>query len=139
MADEMANEMADEMARTLAGLWRAALARPMHSPACGCAVPSAVHLDPLTLELDLLDYVEHKHGLAALPAWRAALQQRQSGRTGTLAEWLAQPARTGLDDALHAQVVADIAASLASMATHAAGRLAPAGTLAPGWLGGRGG
>jgi len=123
-----------DQAHTLHELWQAAISRPMHSPSCGCAVPSAVRIDPVTMELDLLDYAEHKRGLDKLPAWREAVERREAGRTGSLAQWLSTPQRTGLEPALHAQVVSDIANSLMSMASHAAGRLAPAGGLSSGWL-----
>ena len=55
----------------LDSLWQAALSMPMHGAACGCGVAMSPRLDAATLELDLLDYVEHKHGLARTPAWSA--------------------------------------------------------------------
>jgi hypothetical protein len=117
-------------------LWRLALSQPMHSPGCSCAAPAAIHLDPGTLELDLLDYLEDKHGLGEHPAWREALAQRAAAPAQGFPDWLASLRGICVPDELHAQLVDDTAAVLRSMTAHAAGRLAPPASLGRGWLGG---
>jgi hypothetical protein len=117
-------------------LWQAALSRPVHNAACGCAVPAAVRLDARTLELDLLDYVEERHALHAMPAWQQSRARRSEAPAGSFPDWLASLNGDCLAPELYRQVAADLAGSLQSIAEHAAGRLTPAAAKTPGWLGG---
>ncbi|MES2415643.1 MAG: hypothetical protein V4614_17760 [Pseudomonadota bacterium] len=122
----------------LATLWRQALSRPMHSPACGCAVPSSIRLEPRDIELDLLDYVEDKHDLRRYPGWVNALASRAESHTTSFPVWLAfLHGQQLLPSALWDSVVTDIAGSLDSMTSHAANRLVPSGALEKGWLTGK--
>jgi hypothetical protein len=123
-------------ANPLVPLWQAALSRPVHSPACGCAVPAAVRLDARTLELDLLDHVEERHALHLIPAWRQALAHRSEAPAGSFPDWLESLNGDCLEPDVYRQVATDVAGSLQSIAEHAAGRLVPAAGMAPGWLGG---
>lgn len=120
----------------LTPLWRIALSRPLHSPNCGCTAPTAIRLDPVGMELDLLDYLQDRFGLQALPAWREALARREAARQGDFPGWLESLRGACLDQALHEQIMAAAAATLRGMTEHAAGRLAPASQLGKGWLGG---
>ena len=121
----------------LADLWREAISRPMHSPACGCAVPSSIRLDAGHVELDILDYVEDKHDLARYAGWMNARQSRAESRNAAFPAWLESLGALNLMPAvLWKAVVADVARVLDSMASHAANRLVPAGALEKGWLGG---
>lgn len=122
----------------LAALWREALSRPMHSPACGCAVPSSIRLDANHVELDILDYVEEKHDLRRYADWVKARQLRvESCHTGFPA-WLEfLYAQHFMPEEIWECVLANISATLGSMASHAANRLVPAGSLEKGWLGGK--
>jgi hypothetical protein len=119
-------------------LWRAAMARPMHSPACGCAVPSSIRLDPQHVELDILDYVEDKNGLGAYPEWVRARQAREESGGAGFAAWLETVRDQQLLPATTwEQVMSDVVHVLEGMASHAANRLAPVGTLETGWLAGK--
>jgi hypothetical protein len=120
----------------LVPLWQAALSRPVHNPACGCAVPAAVRLDARTLELDLLDYVEERHALHSIPAWQQALARRGEAPAGSFPDWLESLNGGCLEPEVYRQVTADLAATLQSIAEHAAGRLVPAAAMTSGWLGG---
>ncbi len=117
-------------------VWQSALARPIHSANCGCSVPSAGFLNAENLELDLLDYVEDKHGLQSNAAWVQARADREAARVGGFAEWLSAIDAGILDDSMYEVVIGDIRASLDSIAAHSAGRLTPAANLQSGWLGG---
>jgi hypothetical protein len=123
------------MASDLDSLWRAAMSRPMHSPACGCAVPSAIRLEPAHVELDILDYTEDKRELGRYPAWVAARAARAGSSGVGFAAWLESVrGQELLPAAVWEQVMADVVHVLEGMAAHAANRLAPVGTLEKGWL-----
>jgi hypothetical protein len=122
----------------LAALWREALSRPMHSPACGCAVPSSVRLEPEHVELDILDYIADKHELHRYTGWADALASRAASRQASFPVWL--ESLRGLQlfpAALWAGVMADVTGVLDSMTSHAANRLVPSGALEKGWLAGK--
>jgi hypothetical protein len=125
------------IAPDLDSLWRAAMSRPMHSPACGCAVPSAIRLDPAHVELDILDYAEDKRDLGRYPAWVAARAARGESAGVGFAAWLESVrVQQLLPASVWEQVMADVVHVLEGMASHAANRLAPVGTLEKGWLSG---
>jgi hypothetical protein len=130
------NAVRANLDNALMPLWQAALSRPIHNSGCGCSVPSAVRLDPETLELDLIDYVEEKHKLERFPEWRDAVSLRDRARSSSFPDWLQSLGNGCLEVSLHLKVMADVSNTLRSMADHAAGRLAPVETLKPGWLGG---
>jgi hypothetical protein len=113
-----------------------ALSRPIHNPACGCSVPAGVRLDPVTMELDLCDFLEDKFGLAGHGAWMQARMCREELRTGSFAEWLESLKGAGIAPALHAELLDAATGVLRGMAEHASGRLAPVGALSAGWLSG---
>jgi hypothetical protein len=118
---------------SLQELWRAALAQPMHGAACGCsgaAAPTVV--DAPMLELHLLDFLEDRHGLQGHRIWSDAVAQRTASPSGSFVRWL--EGLTGLDPALHRQLLVDTATVLENMLTHARGRLRPVGTQQRGWL-----
>lgn len=122
----------------LAALWREALSRPMHSPACGCAVPSSIRLEPEHVELDILDYVADKHGLHLYAGWADALASRAALRQASFPVWLESLRGLQLIPAsLWAAVMADVAGVLGSMTSHAANRLVPSTALEKGWLAGK--
>lgn len=120
----------------LHALWRMALSRPIHNPTCGCSVPAGVRLDPVTMELDLCDFLEDKFDLAGLGPWVDARARRDAQRTGSFAEWMESLGKAGLPPALHADLLDAATGVLRGMAEHASGRLVPAGALASGWLSG---
>jgi hypothetical protein len=123
------------MASELDSLWRAAMSRPMHSPACGCAVPSAIRLEPAHVELDILDYAEDKRDLGRYPAWVAARAARAESSGVGFPAWLESVrVQDVLPAAIWEQLMADVVHVLEGMASHAANRLAPVGGLEKGWL-----
>ena len=123
----------------ISSLWQAAMSRPMHSPACGCAVPSAIRLDPSHVELDILDYVEDRHQLDGNLDWVAARAARAESAGVGFAAWLeSMRVRELLPEATWDHVIADVVHVLEGMASHAANRLAPASSLEKGWLSAKG-
>lgn len=120
----------------LHSLWRMALSRPIHNPGCGCAVPAGVRLDPLTLELDVCDFLEDKFDLVIYPAWMQARAHREALRSGSFADWLESLGDSGMPPATHADVLTVATDVLRRMAEHASSRLAPVGALGAGWLSG---
>lgn len=120
---------------SLKSLWQSALSRPLHNTSCGCSVPSAGFLKAGDLELDLLDYAEDKHQLHNFVAWREARIAREALKTCGYPEWMATLRGDVLPEALYDMVLADLGATLESIAAHSTGRLAPAASLQSGWLG----
>jgi hypothetical protein len=120
---------------SLHSLWRIALTRPLHNVSCGCFLPSAIKIDALSLELDLIDYVELKHSLGQVSKWSEALKNREGMRESSFPDWIFSLRGECLSWDLHDFVMADITKTLNSMVEHSVRRLAPVNSLTQGWLG----
>lgn len=129
--------MSNNNQTALLSLWHSALNRPMHNVACGCFVPSAIRIDGLSLELDLIDYVEDKHALNQISTWKKALENRSEKRDRSFPDWINSLKGQCLSFELHDFVIADITKTLSSMVEHSARRLAPIDSMSQGWLGNR--
>lgn len=104
----------------IAKLWTEAPSLMPHGAGCSCAGHVAIHLDPLAVEADILDYLEGRYSAGGETELARFIARRRSSRGITFASWLGSLETAGLSVEASEALRRDLAATISSLA-HAHG------------------
>jgi hypothetical protein len=100
----------------LARLWSEAPALLPHGAGCACAGHVGLHLDPTTVEADLLDWLAGRYAANGDHELAAVVAARRGERRGTFASWLIALDTAALSEMARRRLMADLDVTISSLA-----------------------